>query len=228
MNADSKPIYKPQKPTLKFDLGVIALMQIMAMAYGCSVVFAGRPVYVVYNVDRFTLVTGGDIPQADLERAGKPDFPLNGPKIVGARLPWDPRELKRILFSSVSGGADLAQMPQYYLPYPAVQAEVQANTLALALLISHQPLALIEQARATVAAALAEAELASEEAGFLPLRGKAHDLSVLVRRKDGSIVTILSLDPWANGKEGQPGASGHVAKLAAQTNDANFYDKINQ
>jgi len=188
-------IFKPNKPSLKFDLTVIALLQCAALAYGCSTVLTGRPVYVVYNVDRFTVVTQGDIPPAELARAGNPAMPLNGPQVVGARLPQDPEELKRILFSSIGGGADLAQMPAYYLPYKDIASEVTRKILSLDLLFARQSTD-VASAREAVASALTQAGLTQAEVGFLPLRAKTSDLSVLVRRTDAAIIAILPVDPW--------------------------------
>lgn len=43
-------IFDPKKRRLKFDLSVIATMQLAALAYGCNVMFASRPVYNVFVV----------------------------------------------------------------------------------------------------------------------------------------------------------------------------------
>src|SRR5215467_6827215 len=50
-------IFKPGKKGLKFDLTFIALLQVVALAYGVHVIFIARPVYLVFAVDRFNLVT---------------------------------------------------------------------------------------------------------------------------------------------------------------------------
>ena len=38
-------VYKPGKPSLKFDLSVIALLQLVALCYGMNTVFQGRPAF---------------------------------------------------------------------------------------------------------------------------------------------------------------------------------------
>jgi hypothetical protein len=191
-------VFNQYKPSLKFDLSFIALLQCAAMLYGCSIVFEGRPLYVVYNLDRFTIVAKSDIPAEEVKRAGDRASSIGGPEIVGARLPKDREELKRILFSSVGGGADLAQMPAYYLPYEQVAAEVKEKILDLDLLTRRQSAASAAAAHASIATALAAAGLSAAEVGFIPLRAKVHDLSVLVRRRDAAIITILPLDPWGS------------------------------
>ena len=45
-------VYKEGKKTLKFDLSVIILIQIVALCYGVFSIEQGRPAWLVYNVDR--------------------------------------------------------------------------------------------------------------------------------------------------------------------------------
>jgi len=67
-------VFKPNKPSLKFDLSVIAAIQAAALIYGAIAVYEGHPVYVAYAVDRFTLVSVGD---ADPEHAKHPEFKVS-------------------------------------------------------------------------------------------------------------------------------------------------------
>lgn len=189
-------VFDPRKPSLKFDLAVIAVLQFAALAYGVHTVFAGRPLFVVFNLDRFTVVSGSDIPDAEIARAGKFELPLTGPKIVGARLPLDKQEQAHILFSAASGGADLPQMPKFYLPYAAVADDVKAKLLTADVLFAQRSAASAMSAQALIAATLAERKMTAMEIGFIPLRAKAQDLLVMVRRADAAIIEILPVDPW--------------------------------
>jgi hypothetical protein len=191
-------IFNPAKSSLKFDLAVIALLQLAALGYGVSTVFAGRPLFVVYNLDRFTVVSGMDIPADELARAGKLAVPLTGPQIIGARLPKDREEQSRILFSAVNGGADLPQMPMFYVPYATVSEDVKAKMLTTEMLLAHQPALKVNQAQGLIAATLADRGLKPADIGFIPLRAKAQDLTVMVRRTDASIIKILPIDPWGS------------------------------
>ena len=49
-------IFKAGKKGLRFDLTVIALLQITAFCYGLRVIALARPVFVVAAVDRFVLL----------------------------------------------------------------------------------------------------------------------------------------------------------------------------
>ena len=54
-------VFKSGKKGLKFDLSVIAFLQLSALTYGASVVFVARPGYIVFVKDRFEMVRVADI-----------------------------------------------------------------------------------------------------------------------------------------------------------------------
>lgn len=191
-------IFNPGKPTLKFDLAVIAMLQLAALAYGAVTAFAGRPVFVVFNLDRFTVVSEADIPANEMTRAGMLALPLHGPRIVAARLPEDKDAQAKILFSAVGGGADLAQMPEFYLPYAAAADEVRARLLTPERLLGQQTPVRRAQAQSLIAAVLRDNGLKPADVGYLPLRAKAQDMTVMVSRADARIVSMLPFDPWGS------------------------------
>ena len=83
-------IFKAGKKGLKFDLAVIASLQLAALAYGVHAVYVVRPVYMVYNIDRFNLVAAIDLDPADLAAAKREEFrrlPVDGPHYIAAIQP---------------------------------------------------------------------------------------------------------------------------------------------
>src|SRR5262245_18456964 len=117
-------VFKSGKKGLKFDLAFIATVQLVALAYGVHVVYVARPVYIVFAVNQFNLVTPKDIDPADLAKATDPRFkvlPLGPPSYIAAVLPRDPQEQYQVLMSALRG-KDVQLYPQYYVPY-AEQAQ---------------------------------------------------------------------------------------------------------
>ena len=97
-------IFDPKKKSLRFDLAVIALLQLAALVYGCSVMFTARPVYSVFVVDRFEVIAANAIDEESREKA-VPEFralSLAGPKVVGAREPRDPKWMSDIVMSAAT------------------------------------------------------------------------------------------------------------------------------
>ena len=189
-------IYVPGKWGLKFDLVVIATLQTLALAYGVYVLFEARPVYIVFVKDRFELVRANDYPDAELAKNpqgyGALPLPWRGPKIVGARLPKDPKEQLDVMISGI-GGIDVHLMPRYYVPYGEVRSIAKEKGEPLQKLRDRNP-----QHVAEVNALVANSGRKEEELRFLPLRAGKTDLTILIDARSGEILKISSLKPWGD------------------------------
>ena len=53
-------VFQPKKKSLTFDLSVIAAIQLTALIYGSYALYQVHPVFVTFNIDRFTLVNARD------------------------------------------------------------------------------------------------------------------------------------------------------------------------
>ncbi len=176
---------------LALDIGLIVLIQIVALAYGVSTIYEGRPTYVVFAVDRFEVVAYNEIVRDSLERADFSIIPppdLLGFAVVGSSMPLAPEEREKILTSSLNGGADLAQMPEYFVPFDSQKATA-ATRAHPARLLADEPMD--PQRRDTLL------ELLEDHAnlGFLPLMGTSRDGVVLLDRTTGNIVRMMDIAP---------------------------------
>lgn len=177
-------VFDRRKKSLPFDLGVIALVQIAALVYGLSSIFQARPAWVVFNVDRFDVVTPLDVDRASLVRSGL-EPSLLSPEWIAARLPVDLAQRKAILLSAAKGGPDLPQLPEYFVELSAERDAMLARL---------RPLTELDGDNLPDAA----------NHGYLPMRGRSIDGSVILDRKTGAIVRVTNLRPnWVRGKESQ-------------------------
>lgn len=184
-------IFKSGKKSLKFDLTVIALLQLSALAYGLYTVSLARPVYIVYNIDRFNLVTAGALDPKDVERAKLDEFkrlPWGRPRYIAAELPEDPKESSTLLNSAFQG-KDIELYPQYYAPYAQDQAQ---KALAKARPVD----ILVKRDAGKVQDFLGSENLTPDSVKFLPLRAKEKDGAVLLDAKTGMPLKIILVDPW--------------------------------
>ena len=62
-------VYAPGKKSLRFDLAVIVLVQLSALGYGIYTSAQGRPIYLVFVVDRFETVSPVDFTQEEITAA---------------------------------------------------------------------------------------------------------------------------------------------------------------
>jgi len=181
-------IYKEGKKSLKFDLAVIAALQLSALVYGLWSVAEGRPAWLVFNADRFDAVRVLDIDTRDIGNApaAYQSAPLFGPKWVGAENPADVQERNNITFEATKGGPDLAQRPKLYKPL---------EDMASAVRLQAKPVDELKRfnKEGAVAAALSQYP---EADGWLPLMASVKPMVVLVDRKAGQVVAIVDLNPW--------------------------------
>lgn len=187
-------VFKPGKRGLKFDLAVIAILQFAALVYGFHVLVGSRPVFMVAAVDRFVLVSANDISASDLAKANRPEWrrlSWSGPVLVGAKLPDDPKQRNALMFSSLRGGKDIQDLPEYYVPYSsdATQLLKRAHPVS-ALRVMHP------DASAQVSRWLRARNLIASQVVWLPIQARKWDMVMMMHANDGRPIGPIPLDPW--------------------------------
>ena len=188
-------VFKPKKPSLKFDLSVIAAIQIVALAYGAVVVYEGHPVYVAYTVDRFTLVSVGE---SDPEKANYKEFKVSTfglPQVVYAKMPEKGDERNDLMFSAASGGRDLEHHAEYYEPIDQYTDKIIERSIAVDKILAYP------ESKKQLESFLKKQGKDAKEFAFLPLMGKEKVMLWALDRKDGKPVDIIDIDPWELDKQ---------------------------
>jgi hypothetical protein len=201
-------VFKPGKRGLKFDLAVIALIQLAAFVYGVTTIYLGRPYFTVFAVDRFYVLARADIVRDELERHELDRWmakPLRGPLVVAAERPNDAAGAQRLLDETImQGKPDIERRPDYWTPYANAAGEVAARARPLARLKAARP-----QAAAAIGGLPARLGVPEERLGFLPLIARNRDLSFIVDMTSGAPLEVLDVDPWleadASGAQGGAG-----------------------
>jgi hypothetical protein len=126
-------LYTPVKPwrELVTDLSLVAILQLIALIYGVWSVWLSRPLYLVYEVDRFKVIAMADLDAGELLKLPEtlqPQF-FKGPQTVGLREPSSD-ERKTVTFESVQGGKDYGERPSFYASYDGIKAYAKARPLA--------------------------------------------------------------------------------------------------
>jgi len=122
-------LYRKEKKYLLLDLSVVVAFQISAFAYGAITISSARPVYIVFAVDQFKTVTSSMVDISTLKNKSLKYSFFSSPIYVYAALPDDLKELEELMWSSISGGKDIEQLPKYYRNYPAHISQVKEKSL---------------------------------------------------------------------------------------------------
>lgn len=109
-------VYVPQKKSLKFDLTVVAFLQLTAFMYGAHIIYKERPMYAVYFIDVFEIVTANELYQFNPELDAFPDVNDSGewPQKVYASMPKSVEKRKALTQEMLSGKPRIPQRPEYY------------------------------------------------------------------------------------------------------------------
>ena len=185
-------IFDRRKKSLRFDLSVIAFLQIAALVYGVYIMFEARPVYTVFVKDRFEVVPADQLDPADLA-AGPEQYrtlSLNGPRLIGVRFPdkSNIEEWNKLVFSAV-GGKDIQNFPKYYVPYGEVVPNVLAKAMPLSTLRKDHP-----ERDTPIRAIVAKSGQSEDGLAFVPLMGRAEPMTAVIDRRDAHIVGILPIE----------------------------------
>ena len=127
-------VFKAGKRGMKFDLAVIGILQVAALAYGAWVVAASRPVFVVFVKDRFEVASAIEVQEEDLKLARYPQFsrmPLTGPQWAVVEWPSDRAEQQKLLQLALQG-IDAHVFPKYFAPFEERTRDVLAKAQPIA------------------------------------------------------------------------------------------------
>jgi len=186
-------IFKPGKKGLRFDLTVIALMQLSALAYGTHVSFVARPVFITFHNDRFEIISAADVDDEQLKEAKSAEFrslSIAGPRLAVAEMPADAGERNRIIFSAAFG-ADITHFQKYYVPYDQAKAETLEKAKPIAELRRLNP-----AEGAKIDHFLASHHRTEETTRFLPVKARRASLAAMLDASTGDLLGMLTLEPW--------------------------------
>ncbi len=180
-------VYKEGKKTLKFDLIIIVLIQLLAFVYGFYSIAQGRPAWIVFNVDRFELVRKNEIVDQNINQA-QPQFQQPSwlkPQFVATEFSKNIEQHNNDMFAEVLGGISIAQRPERYVDFIQAKEQIQQREQKLDLLQQYNNKPDVEKILAKYPQATA----------FLPLKASAVDMTVLVDQ-NSNVIKIVNLRPW--------------------------------
>jgi hypothetical protein len=185
-------VYKEGKPGLKFDLIVIAMLQLTALVYGSYTFFQERPYYMVFAVDRFNLVTEGQVDKSKILYPELKEKPFADVIQVFARLPEDPEEFQRFLNSVMFDGMpDLESRPEYWEPYANGREKILQATKPLEEMVRKS-----DKDERRVQAAIERFKEKHPQLGYVAIGTLDEDIGMVMDMETGEPLGIIDVDPW--------------------------------
>ncbi len=183
-------VFDPRKSWrhLRTDLVIIAALQLGALGYGLHTVYAARPLAMVFEVDRFRLITASNVSLEDLAKAA-PEYRklgMDGPQVLGTRRPQLGEERNDALFKGLEG-VDIGARPIFWQPYEQSRNDAIARSRPLSKLLERYP-----SRRTEIREGLSGMDIPEAGARFLPVMARGDWVAVL--DPTGSVVGYLPFD----------------------------------
>jgi len=186
-------LFNPAKPrsALVRDLALVVFIQLGALGYGVWTLFHARPVHLVFEVDRFRVVSVADIDPSQLGKAPieLQQLPWTGPTLIGARRSKTQQELLQSIESAL-GGVDIAMQPARWVAFDTVRPDVIAKSVPLAEFIRRKPDAL-----AALETAVRQAGRPIQDLRALPVVSRFSSWTALID-ETGEPVAFAAVDTY--------------------------------
>ena len=177
-----------EKKTLKFDLSVIAAVQLAAYLYGMHSIAVSRPVYIAFDKLRFEMVQADSVVRAT-DKTILPEYqsnPLLYPQWVSVRPYKDVTEQNQRTMMEMQEGISPSMQADLYQPINEGWSGMLER--------KHE----LEELKQYNSAEQVAKELAAypQADSFLPMKAPAVDMAVLLDSKHKQVLGSVDLRPW--------------------------------
>jgi hypothetical protein len=191
-------LWNPLKPRkeLILDVGFVILIQAAALVYGLHTVVEARPVWLVFEVDRFRLVTAAEVMVEDLPSAPHSLQKLSwtGPRLIGVRESGSGEETLRSIELSLAG-QEPSLRPGWWRSYEDSRSDVQRRMQPLIALHTSRS----EQQQAEIDSAVKKTHRTIDQLRYLPLVSrKSLDDWIVLLDQEASIVGYAAVGGFEN------------------------------
>lgn len=182
-------VFKPGKPSLKFDMSVIALIQFAALVSGTWIAYAQRPVLMVYAEERFYTLSNDIVGLAGIKSEEISNYRNTPYPLAVIRLPDDVEQRHKIRLESLVRGGLYLRGDLYSEQIPQYLSDAKNNSLDMEKYTASKPEDSAELAR------FKSRHGALDAYYFLPLHGRYGRMIVAVDRNTGRVVDKLDIKP---------------------------------
>lgn len=179
-------------PVMRRDLMVVALLQLTALGYGLWTVYVARPVHLVFEYNRFSVVHAADVPAQLLDKTppGITALPLTGPTLLSLREFKNNNEMADATLAAIMG-APLSARPDLWQPYADALPDIVKAAKPATQLKTRFP-----QEASDIDRVLARAGQTAQNVVYLPLVGRKSFWTVFLDPVTAQIIATMPLDSF--------------------------------
>lgn len=135
-------VFNPKKRTseLKRDLAIVGIFQLLALSFGVHSLSYAKPIALVFEVDRFRVVSYADLDEADAVNAPTwaHVWSFSSPTTVSVRRASSAKEMMASIDASLQG-VESSQRPSWWQDYSLAVPQVLERSRSLVDLHSKHP-----------------------------------------------------------------------------------------
>lgn len=131
-------VFKAGKKGLKFDLTMIALVQIVALSWGVWATYNERPAAIIYTLDFFTPVPAYQLAEQGITAKDLKKYGDDWPKLIYIDIPKE--NISKILAEAMGSGKPIYLLTKYYSKFGKEQAPVlKENSMNIEKYVEDKP-----------------------------------------------------------------------------------------
>lgn len=181
-------VFKAGKPGLKFDLSMIALVQICALTWGVWTTYNERPAAVIYTLDFFTPVPAHQLAEHGITSKDLKKFGTDWPILIYIDIPEEKKS--EVLATAMSQGKPLYLFTEYYSKFGKEQAKVlKQNSMDIEKYVDDKP----ELKRMFQKAVLANPT--KTNISYLALHSREKWVTTIFDLDEMRIIDTMNIDP---------------------------------
>lgn len=185
-------VFKLGKPSLKFDLSVIAFVQLAALFYGAQIIYEQRPIFLVFAEGRSYLASKNDVDMTLVDESILKQLGGRGPYPVYAKMPDAAEERQKLLAEILfEDKPDVEFRTEYFEPMSSNLVAIMSTDKGIE--------AYFEKGKNKQVLELFMSEHADRlsDYAYFPMVGRnKKDMLLVVNKFDGSVVDALDINPW--------------------------------
>ncbi|HEY9036804.1 MAG TPA: hypothetical protein VIM96_08860 [Pseudomonadales bacterium] len=182
-------LWDPNKQGVKFDIAVVLILQVAALAYGGVTIYQQRPAALVFAADRFEVIPASQFDRTQLNNQYFDRQTIDEP-LVAYALPAQNREENNAF---VLNNVQYQKMPERYRPMREYAKQWQKRALRWD--------AIKPEGDALARWDAFKQHYHSGDTFLFPLEGTTGESIMVAVNAQGDVLHYLALDPWAVYKE---------------------------
>lgn len=181
-------LFKPGKPGLKFDIGLVVSLQIAALSWGIFTLYDTRPVLLVMADDHFRPVSNSLLETLPEHQAVRDKWQQMRPRRVMVELPKHPGEAMEAIKASNKKFGVIHLDTERYRPLEEHWSTAIENSIDIRYYVKDTP-----DWQKQLDALLSEHQKTEQQLAFLPIFGRYKRTIVVADRESMDFVDVLNL-----------------------------------